>query len=83
MFCGASSLCRGLVVAFPGHTHATLVAITDFLLNYSKSPQKRRQPHDLETQDVPVRFHCASTTLLRFCGAGHDNVALSVRFCGA
>ena len=28
---------------------ARLMAITDFLKKYSKSPQKRRQPHDLGT----------------------------------
>ena len=43
---------------------STHKAIIDFLLSYSKSPWKRRQPHDLENW----RFHNASTTLpLRFC----------------
>ena len=81
MFCGASSLCRGLVVAFPGHAHATLMAITDFLLNYSKSPLKRRQPHDLETQDVPVR----STSLLQrfYAAAALATILLSCRCVSA
>ena len=48
----------------PFHWTAKLMAITDFFLNYSKSPRKRRQPHDFGTW----RFQCASTTLLlRFC----------------
>ena len=43
---------------------ATLMAITDFLYNYSKSPRKRRRPHDLRAW----RFQYAATTLpLRFC----------------
>ena len=55
---------------------ATLMAITEFLYNYSKSQQKRRQSYDLGTS----RFLYASTTLLlRFCYAAAALLTIRLR----
>ena len=55
----------------------TLIAVTIFSKKYSKSPRKRRQPHDLETW----RSQYASTTLLlRPHHYNEDLTTLSLRW---